>query len=406
LRVYKLFCEEANVKKQLLIVLTVVLTLTLLLTSVTFGAGGKKEVTLAQEAGQAWLDSTVEPPEWIGARLATPQVCYGLDGQPSAYMFAMENDGEVVGHIIVGSSAYGYPVFEAADCPPPSIPSADEVKSALKRDLALDVASIARPTRLLYLGFDNLFAVYQAGRQEVAVNVLFDFAIPAANLTAAMPSPEVYKANKKATGEAVSKLLESSDYNSLSLPESGYNRLNMRYYCESESEKCCCGPASGVSIGRYYRVYQEYDALPADDDMYDELYVSMKTDSNCVTWPWNYGPGFVDMADDHYDNFHYYNDWWPSHGDYENIVNWIDRGWPTALCAEHFDDELRGDPNGKFPPSGGHCIAIRGYLFPYSGDVQYSIICTDSLSHSNWLYLDWDHMTIGLPPLTCTIWDS
>ena len=395
-------------KKKLLIVLAVVLTLALLLTSLAFAAGGKNEVALAQEAGQAWLDSTVEPPEWIGADLTAPQVCYGLDGRPSAYMFAIENNGEVVGYIIVGSSAYSYPVFEAADCPPPSIPSANEVKSVLQRDLGLKVEEIGKPTRLLYLGFDNLFAVYQAGGQEVAVNLVFDFAIPAASLTAAMPSPEEYKAKKKATGEAISDLLESSGYSSLSLPEMGSNSLEMEYYrgCGSggQGHKCyACGPCSGVSIGRYYREEEEYGNLPDDNPMYDRLYDSMGTNSNGGTLPWNYGPGFVDMADDYYDNFHYYNDWYPTHGEYENIVNWIDRGWPTALCAARFDDDVFGTPG--WPPDGGHCIAIKGYYY-WQAIPLYMIRCTDSYLPANNLYLDWDHMTIGLPPLTCTIWDS
>jgi len=399
------------VKNKLVIVLSVILTLTLLLTSVAFAAGGKKDITVAQEAGQAWLDSTVEPPEWIGARLTTPQAYYDLEGKPSAYMFTIENNGQVVGHIIVGSSAYGYPVFEAADCPPPSIPSADEGKSILERDLGLKIAKIGNPTRLLYLGFDNLFAVYQAGQQEVAVNLAFDFAISAASLTAAIPSPEVYKANKKVTGEAISELLEGSDYSSLSLPGSGYYWLPMVHY--SELERRACGPDSGVSIGWYYKTRTsgygpQYPDLPSTREaMYDRLYACMGTDSNGNTWSWNYGPGFVAMTQESgYDNFYYYGDYWPSHGDYENIVSWINRGWPTALLAARFNYELKGDYLGNFPPPGGHCIAIKGYKFPYNANVQYSIICTDSYSHSDSLYLDWDHMTIGLPPYTCTIWDS
>jgi len=62
------------VKKILVIVLAVILTLSLSLTSVAFAAGGKNEVIVAQEAGQAWLDNTIEPPEWKGARLTTPQI--------------------------------------------------------------------------------------------------------------------------------------------------------------------------------------------------------------------------------------------------------------------------------------------------------------------------------------------
>jgi hypothetical protein len=415
--------EEVNVKKKLLIVLAVVLTLILVLTSVAFAAVGKKEVALAQDAGQAWLDSTVEPPEWIGARLTTPQAYYDLEGKPSAYMFTIESNGQVVGHIIVGSSAYGYPVFAAADCPPPSIPSTDEVKSTLERDLGLKVAKIGTPTRLLYLGFDNLFAVYQAGRQEVAVNLVFDSAMPAANLTAAIPSPEEYKANKKATGEAISELWENSDYMSLSLPTRGYRCLTMSYYngcgLGNYGYECGkCGPCSGVSIGRYYRLWKGYGDLPDDNDMYDRLYDLMKADTYGGTvYKWDYGPGFVAMTkdpdgnpatNDGYNNFHYYGDSWPTHGEYENIVSYIKRGWPIALLAAHFDDELEGDPIGypDWPPSGGHWIAIKGYKFPYSGSVQYSIICTDSYLPADWLYLDWDHMTIGLPPYTCLIWDS
>ena len=398
-------------KKILVIVLAVVLVLSLLLTSVAFAAGGKKEVNLAQEVGQAWLDSTVEligePPEWIGARLTTPQAYYDLKGKPSAYMFAMENDGEVVGHIIVGSSAYGYPVFEAADSPPPSIPSANEGKSILERDLGLKIAKIGPPTRLLYLGWDHLFAVYQAGRQEVAVNLVFDFAIPAASLKAAMPSPEVYKANKKVTGEAISDLLESSDYNSLSLPSRGFYYLPMGYY--SEPGQRYCGPCSGVSIGEYYRDHKwpGYGDLPDNEEMYEYLWYSMKAYKyGGNVYAWDYGPGFLDMADYYgYSNFEYYGDYWPSHGDYANIVSYINNGWPTALGAMRFDDEISGDPPGgaDWPPDGGHWVAIRGYRYPYRG--AYSIICTDSYTKASWLYLDWDHMTIGLPPYTCTIRD-
>lgn len=396
-------------KKILVIVLAVVLALSLSLTGATFAAGGKNEVALAQKSGQAWLDSTVEPLEWIGARLTTPQVCYDLKGKTNAYMFTIENSGQVVGHIIVGSSAYGYPVFEAADCPPPSIPSADEVKSTLQRDLGLKVEEISNPSRLLYLGFDHLFAVYEAGGQEVTVNLVFDFAMSAANLKAAMPSPEEYKARKKATGEAISELLENSDYSSLSLPESGYYRLTMSYY--STPGRRWCGPCSGVSIGRYYRDHKwpGYGDLPDNVDMYDYLYDSMEADKHGgVVYSWDYGPGFLDMTSHYgYNNFEYYGDYWPSHGDYENIVIYINNGWPTALAAAHWDDELTGDPPGDpdWPPPGGHWIAIRGYKFPYSGTVEYSIICTDSYTKSDWLYLDWDHMTIGFPPYSCTIRD-
>ena len=380
-------------KKILVIVLAVILTLSLSLSSVTFAAGGEKEVELAQEAGQAWLDSTVEltgePLEWLGAHLTTPQVCYDLKGEPNAYMFAMENNGEVVGYIIVGSSAYGYPMFEAADIPPPAIPSADECKSILERDLGLKVAKIGNPTRLLYLGFDNLYAVYQAGQQEVAVNVPFDFAVPAANLTAAMPSPEEYKAAVEATEEAKPELLGGGW---------GWNFLPMYYpyFCGYY-----CGPSSGVAIGQYYKNQRGYSSLPDADQMYDQLYWFMSWGMGPV-FPWQYGTGFVLMTwEAGYDNFHYALDYIVTGGDYWNRVADIDNGWPIALYSTNFF--YLEEPDTDIP----HWVAIRGYEYPHyhpTGPIQHAICCVDNWRCTHMLWLNWD--SIGVSPVTVTIKDS
>jgi hypothetical protein len=408
------------VKKILVIIPSVILTLTLLLTNVTFAAGGKNEVALAQQAGQAWLDSTLassgEPWEWIGAYLATPQVFCDLKGKPDAYMFAIENNGEVVGYIIVGSSAYGYPLLEASDVPPPSIPSADEVKSTLKKDLALDVASIGRPTRLLYLGSDNLFAIYPAGQQEVAVDLKYDFAMPASNLAAidTMPSPEEYKANKEATDQARPEVMESSI---LTAQSTLYNCLDMSEYClwwcyggyygcnpplYNGQQVCWCGPSSGVSIGYYYKYTRGYSNLPSDCWMYRELFNDMKTDSTTgVTSIYNYGPGFIKMAQDHgYYNFWYYYYVFPPLNYYWTIVSYINSGWPTAMCATVFYEDVTVPPVANWPPKKSHFVVIKGYQSPYVG-YQHVVICTDSYSPSNWLYLNWDYA--GLFRCVCTI---
>jgi hypothetical protein len=168
-------------------------------------------------------------------------------------------------------------MFEAGTGAPPSIPSADDVKSILGRDLGLKVAKIGNPTRLLFLGFDNLFAVYQAGRQEVAVNLAFDFAMPASNLTAiaTLPSPEEYKANKEATERARPEVLASYISTAQSTRGDIYNELNMSTWCKScysgyscnpplssEGKKVCwCGPTSGVIIGHYYKDEEGYSYL-------------------------------------------------------------------------------------------------------------------------------------------------
>jgi len=378
------------VKKKLLVILAVSLTPILSLSVVAFAAGGEvaeKEVDLAQDTGQAWLERiaalTGEPLEWIEARLTAPQVYCDLKGQPNAYMFAMEKEGKVVGHVLVGSSSYGYPVFEAGDAAPVSIPSPDKVKSILERDLGLKVEEIGEPTRLLYLGFGHLFAIYKVDQQEVAVNQIFEFATPASNLKAAMPSPEDYKAAKKATREAKPELLGSS----------GYNSLLMYYYCESR--RCYCGPASGVSIGRYYRDHCGYDDLPSPNSyMYDRLRFEM----GVPTTPGNYGPAFISMTEDcpsHYNNFSYVNDWIVTGGDYWNRVADIDNGWPIALESPHFYY-----PDAPTPP---HWIAIRGYQYP-RGEIQHAIRCTDSYTQQSSLWVDWDH--IGWQPLfTVTIKD-
>lgn len=378
-------------KKILVIILAVILTLTLLLTSVTFGAGGKKDVALAQEAGQAWLDRTValtgEPLEWVGASLATPQVCYGLDGQPSAYMFAMENDGEVVGYIIVGSSAYGYPMFEAADVPPPSIPSADEARSIVQRDLGLEVEEIGKPIRLLYLGFDNIFAVYEAAQQDVAVNLFFDYALPASDLKTAMPSPQEYKTNKEATEQSRPVPLYGAG---------GSKRLDMTYYACGDRK--WCGPCSGTSIMYYYRHVRGHYKLPdSEPDIYDALKDAWGKER--PIWPYEYGYGVVYMAANYHDfTFGYSWDYDVDDDDYWNRVNDINNYWPVAVfgCPLNYPPEYEPDP---WP----HWVAMRGYCYEYGYWNYEKILCTDSLRRTNWLWLDWD--CLGLMINTVTIMD-
>jgi hypothetical protein len=397
-------------RKILIIVLAVGLVLALSVTSVTFAAGGKKEVALAQEAGQAWLDRTVaiggEPLEWIGARLTTPQVYYDLKGKPNAYMFAIENNGEVVGYIIVGSSEYGYPMWEAADVPPLSIPSADKVKSTLKRDLGLDVASVARPTRLLYLGFDNVFAVYQVGGKEVAVNLLFDVAVAAANLKTAMPSPEVYKANNEAIELARPEQLQGTGDNAL--PLASTSKI-LKVYPYRLGDRYWCGPCSGVSIGWYYREQRGYSNLPASctgyascyDPMYDELVTCWGKDH--PIWGGEYWDGFECMTTGAgYNNFNCVGDPIVTAGDYWNRVADINNNWPIAIFCWNF--YYLEEPDTDIP----HWMVIRGYKYPYQhptkGTIQYAIYCADSWPYARNVYLDWNN--IGLFPQTYTIKDS
>jgi hypothetical protein len=199
------------------------------------------------------------------------------------------------------------------------------------------------------------------------------------------------------------------------IPVSGdTNPLDMSYYCLTE--KCCCGPSSGVSIGRYYREEKGYSNLPADCDvyndcyepMYDALYEYMDTDIFGSTSDSNYGPGFVEMALHYgYDNFSYVYDGSVTADDYGVVVDAIDNGWPVALFAMGMLQGFRGvealpgsDDGGKWPCEVWHVIAIKGYSY-YSmfGPHQYwpltrdhRIRCTDNYSGANNLTLDWDEL--------------
>ncbi len=174
-----------------------------------------------------------------------------------------------------------------------------------------------------------------------------------------------------------------------------------------------CGPCSGTSIGGYYKFRDrdgnglgDYPGLPnvypvAYNDMYHRLYDYMDTLSSGYT-NWNaYGPGFVEMALHYgYDNFSYVyyapeSDAGPVNEAFYGVIkNAIDNGWPVALAAiqplKGFRDveALPGSDGSGWPCTVWHWIAIKGYYDEYMGH-DHVVICTDSYSHANNLYLDW-----------------
>lgn len=181
--------------------------------------------------------------------------------------------------------------------------------------------------------------------------------------------------------------------------------LEMTYYCQGS---CCCGPSSGVSIGRYYREEKGYSALPNDNDMYDELCECFPTYGDWTS-PYNYGDGFDEMTD----NNGYYQFNPVSYGaafggdelednDFWKIVDAIDNGWPVALVGNFWGvDEISGDPYGgkDWPPLWGHYIAIRGYSYMqyfWGGTYDYRIVCTDNYCKSSDLWLSWDGDAYGV----------
>ncbi len=368
-------------KKLFLIIGMALLVLTLLIPVGAFAAT-TSEVDSAQKAAQAWLDTTAainpELPQWKGALVTHPQPFHSLEGEVNTYLFSITGKSGVVGHILVGSALYDYNVLQAGAVAPPAIPAPNVVKAAVERlGFKVDKDKIGPPVDRLYTGVDGVYAVYQIDNQKVAVNLIYKNAVLVTNLKCSMPSPQEYQEAKKSTRESRLKSILSS----------GFNYLPMSYW--NGQGRGWCGPCSGVSIGAYYRGYQGYSSLLSPNEtMYDYLYYSMHTyDYGGATMPWDYGPGFVDMAEYcGYNNFTYSNDWTVTHNDYWNVVSDIDSGWPTALCiGEEF-----------------HWRAIKGYSYDTDYDYYY-IICTNSQTSDSWEYLDWDNLGLGL--FTCAIED-
>ena len=105
----------------------------------------------------------------------------------------------------------------------------------------------------------------------------------------------------------------------------------------------------------------------------------MDTTSYGATFPWKYGPGFVEMT-----RYYGYNDFYwlgyynvdPTVGDYSIVVNWINGDDPMGLCCWW----------GGWPAN-WHWRAIRGYQFRI--EIYYYIICTNSATGDDNEYLNW-----------------
>jgi hypothetical protein len=368
------------VKKKLLVNLGLTLILTLLLFPATVLASSDKYIDTAQKAAQEWLDQTAtanpELSQWNGAKATSPQPYESLGGDVNAYMFGVASEKGIVGHILVGSSQYGYDILEAGASAPPAVPAPSVAQEAVKSlGLKIDMAAIGQPIKLLYTGVDGYYALYEIQNQKVAVNLVFKRAILASDLKASITSPAEYQEGKKVTGESKSPSVI------LSL---GIYTLPMYYW--NGTSPAWCGPCSGVSIGAYYRDYKGYSNLYNPNlTMYNSLYYTMVTYLNGgATMPQDYGPGFYYMAlACGYSNFTYANDWYVTGSDYWTVVSGINSGWPTALLIT----------------SQMHWRGIKGYYY-YDPNNHY-IFCTNSATGDSYELLNWDSLGLGL--FTCRI---
>lgn len=373
-------------KKKLLLKLgLVILTLVIFSTNVVSAATVDPEVILAQKSGENWIQARSTRPgfeKWSGAVLQNPQILYSINGKPNAFLFSVEAN-DFIGHMIIGNSGYQYPVFEAGETPPPSIPDINTAKSKINDDLHLRIDQLQRPSRLLYLGFRGIYAQFDLPA-SIGLNLYSNHANFVSKLKSLVPTPDEYFASKQKTAKA-KPLTLTSEFNLLALyAYSGY-----------------CGPASLTSIGSYYRQIQGYHDLPSNSTIYSYTYNYPIVDG--IILDWEYGPAFESLAETYdYDNFTYVNDYLPTESDYWNRVYDIDHGWPVGLAADQFLDDLGG--NWQWPPQDAHWVTIRGYEASSHG-VDYAIICADSYTGDSSIWLDWNNVCFSFM-FTCTIKNS
>jgi hypothetical protein len=346
----------------------------------------KSDIGLARQSGQSFVNEIAitnsNLPNWKGATITTLQLYHDLTGTIDSYMFAISSGNKIVGHVLVGNSSYGYPIFEAGEAAPPTIPSTSDIIVSMQKSFGVNVSgkNIGNLISLLYLGIDEQYGVYSINGELVGINLVYGDAVKLSTMKFSLPSPIEYKsnqveANSTLTAEAMSVR-----------PMYTINFLFMGYYSNSPN-RVWCGPCSGVSIGHYFKWYSAtghyYPNLPDDDSMYDVLYYQMQA----APWvlPPLYGPGWVYMAQIYgYNNFraHWYTQVGSSHY-FAHIVPDIDKGWPHALCCY---------------PQSAHWRAIKGY--DYSNGTH-KIICTNSATSDSWEYLNWDSLPSTFHDTVC-----
>ncbi|MFO8011505.1 MAG: hypothetical protein R6U89_11990 [Dehalococcoidia bacterium] len=383
-----------------------VLTLVLVVSGVVTGMAlaqnndttDQNELAKARQAGKSFIDkfSAVNPEvsEWERVTLTSPQVFSDLNGKVNAYLFALEHQNEVVGHVIVRRSSYGYIVSKAGKAAPSSIPTSYEAKSILDEQLGtkLDERNVEKPADLVYLGVDRLYAIYEIEGKRAVIDLTTRQCVDESALKKYSPLPS--RDNVRQALDNISPLR--------SLPTLSY--LPMLYWCGSGEDMCWCGPSSGVSIMRYYREYCGYSAFPSSDTtMYLELMDDMDTYTSGswegVTWPWEYDDGIRIFGDRYGYDFNtrvYYPSeiGYPSGSGiglmitfYMNVCQdlYYDH-IPYALCHVGSDPVNPGETER-------HWRAIKGYYHPSgTGDDMYFIF-TDSREHDDWQVVWWFDFT-------------
>jgi hypothetical protein len=273
----------------------------------------------------------------------------------------MVNKTRTVGNILVGISSEEYHVIRASESAPPTTPSIEEVQLSLNNlGIRINSNEIKKPVRFIYTGLDGQYALYEINSNTIAVNLFTKKAVLLRELETAIQKKNDYVNRKNLASEPL-----------YSTTSTGFEYLDMTHYPYG-----LCGPASGVSIGRYYRDEKDYSSIYGGTTFYYQLYVNMHCSQyGGATMPWLYGDGFEDTIE----NCGYYNfdstlDSNVTVDDYWNVVSNIDNEDPVALCLV----------------TEWHWRAIKGYDYVTAPYNWYYVICTNSLTEDDWEYLEWE----------------
>lgn len=303
-------------------------------------------VDQARQVGQSFIaQKTLVFPEWQGASLGSAQTYDDLQGQVDAYLFPIQKAGQAIGRIVVGSAAYNYDVLEAGGAPPPVLPSSDELRTSVSKDLGIATPPAGlRPVRLAYLGYNSYAAIYNVAGRSVAFDLRYRRAAAASGLKMHVSSPH----SSQNTANGVQSPL-TLQWANLPVPIETQG---------VDGKTNDCGPTSGAMIAEYYKNSRGDTGFLGWPYDHDELYDKMSTNNPSWpggTYPSNVVPGFVSYAAECSYSFSGY--WHPTAPwDYTTIENCINVQQPDMILFL-----------GTAPYAQWHYCAITGYWIDDTG---------------------------------------
>lgn len=210
--------------------------------------------------------------EWKEAKLSNPIVCYGIDDNPTAYLFELKKSGSYLGYIVISATKDNYPVLEFS-----------KGKSPLMRALELGI----KPEKVYYLG-GIIYIFKQNGRYYYLFGNIINFKMIKQGIKEFLKDEKVKKHLAKRSVEAKSqwnsfkgKLLTTSAI----IEKKIYGVPLLKWYRG-------CAPTSAAMVLGYW---DQHGYSNFTDDyqtkLIDDLADAMGTWSlwpfiEGATWPW------------------------------------------------------------------------------------------------------------------------